>query len=47
MQNVIFRPPSDGGLMIPPWTFCDVFGEAIDVFGEAISHLFFYKKDIS
>ena len=30
--------------MIPPWTFCDVFGEAIDVFGEAITHLFFYFK---
>ena len=22
----------DGALMIPPWTFCDVFGEAILIF---------------
>ena len=21
--EIFFRPPSDGGLMIPPWTFCD------------------------
>ena len=28
---VIFRSPSDGDLMIPPWTFCDGFGEAISV----------------
>ena len=21
----LFRPPSDGGLMIPPWTFCGGF----------------------
>ena len=26
-----FRSPSDGDLMIPPWTFCDGFGEAISV----------------
>ena len=23
-QILLFRPPSDGGLMIPPWTFRDV-----------------------
>ena len=22
IYNLNFRPPSDGGLMIPPWTFC-------------------------
>ena len=26
---IVFRAPSDGALMIPPWTFRDVFGEAI------------------
>ena len=31
-----FRPPSDGGLMIPPETFCRTFVEAI------IDLFFFY-----
>ena len=25
----VFRSPSDGDLMIPPWTFCDVLGKRL------------------
>ena len=34
LPAAVFRPPSDGGLMILPETFCDVIVEAI-------THLFF------
>ena len=39
---LVFRPPSDGGLMILPETFLDVIVEAISIF--FIFFRFFFKR---
>ena len=31
-HEIFLERHCDGALMIPPWTFCDVFGEAILIF---------------
>ena len=42
-KKILVRPPSDGGLMIPPWTFCDVLVKRLVSFFGFLSGKFHEK----